>query len=90
VIFQESEVIRLLLGIAAAVILALSRSGLRRLSGYRIFSAAYFILLAGWIFTVVEHAFFPDIFNILEHAAYLISGALYAVWSFRLVKGGAK
>lgn len=87
---QESELIRLLLGVAAAVILAMSRSGLRRLSGYKTFTAAYFILLAGWIFTVVEHAFFPAIFNILEHTAYLISGMLYTVWCVRLVKGNAK
>ena len=90
VMLQESELIRLLLGVAAAVILALSRNGLRRLSGYRTFTTAYFILLAGWVFTVVEHAFFPEIFNILEHAAYLISGAFYLAWCIRLARGGVK
>ena len=87
---QESELIRLFLGIAAAVILALSRGGLKRLSGHKIFTAAYFVLLAGWIFTVVEHVAFPEIFNLLEHTAYVVSGILYLLWCVRLVRGGAR
>lgn len=83
---QESELIRLLLGIAAAIILALSRNGLKRLSGYKTFSVAYFVLLSGWVFTVVEHFAYPDIFNILEHSAYVISGGFYLHWSIRLVR----
>ena len=88
--FQESELIRLFLGFATAVILALSWSGLKRLSGYKIFITAYFVLLAGWIFTVVEHVVFPDIFNLLEHGAYVASGILYVLWCVRLVRGGAR
>jgi hypothetical protein len=87
---EESELIRLFLGIAAAVILGMSRGGLKRLSGHKIFIAAYLVLLAGWLFTVVEHAVFPEIFNLLEHAAYVASGVLYLLWCIRLVKGAAR
>jgi len=87
---QESELIRLLLGIAAAIILALSRNGLKRLSGYRTFTAAYFVLLGGWVFTVVEHLAFPEIFNLLEHTAYAVSGALYLRWCILLVRSSMR
>jgi len=83
---QESELIRLLLGIAAAVILALSQGGLKRLPGNRTFTAAYFVLLAGWVFTVIEHLIFPELFNLLEHAAYVLSGILYLYWCVRLIR----
>ncbi len=88
--FQESELIRLFLGIAAAVILTLSRGSLKRLSGYKMFIAAYYVLLAAWIFTVLERKAFPDIFNLLEHGAYVTSGILYLLWCIRLVRGSAR
>ena len=83
---QESELIRLIIGIAASVILAASDSGLQRLPGKRLFTTAFFVLLAGWFFTTIEQFFLENIFNLLEHAAYLISGGLYVLWSLKLVR----
>ena len=87
---QEGELIRLIIGIAASVILAASDSGLQRLPGKRLFTTAFFVLLAGWLFTVIEHFFLEDVFNLLEHLAYLVSGGLYVLWSLNLVRSESR
>ncbi len=87
---QESEIIRLVIGVAVAVILSLSSSGLKRLPGKRLFIAAYYVLLSSWGFTVLEHLVFYEVLNVLEHTAYVISAAFYLYWCFKTIRGIAK
>ena len=87
---QESEIIRLILGIVVATVFAVSPSGLRRLPGRKWFVAAFYVLLAAWTFTVIEHLFWYDALNILEHIGYVISAAAYAVWCFKTIGGKAR
>lgn len=87
---QESEIIRLILGVAGACMLVISGRGLQRLPGNRVFVAAYHALLSGWIFTVFEHVAIYEVLNILEHAAYVVSGVLYILWCYLLFGKAAK
>ena len=67
----------------------LSRSGLRRLRDYRLFAAAYYLLFAGWIFTVIEHLLFPVFFNALEHVSYAVSSMLFLLFCLKLKRRSA-
>ena len=80
----ESELVRFILGLAAIIILILSRTGLQRLPGYRLFALAYYLLFAGWIFTIVEHLLLPVLFNVFEHFSYAASSLLYLLFCLRL------
>jgi hypothetical protein len=87
---QESEIIRLILGIVVAFVFAMSPSGIERLPGRKWFVAAFYVLLSSWTFTVFEHLFLYDVLNILEHIGYLISGILYAYWCLKTTRGTAR
>ncbi len=81
--FQQNEVITLLLGLGAAVFLA---AYWRRLEGFPargLFAGSYGVLLAGLVFTVAEGVVFPRVLNVLEHLCYALSSGLFAVWAWR-------
>ena len=81
--FQQNEVITLLLGLGASVFLA---AYWRRLEGFPakgLFAGSYAALLMGWVFTVAEGFVFPRLLNVLEHVCYALSSGLLAVWAWR-------
>ncbi len=86
--FQQNEVITLLLGLGASVFLA---AYWRRLEGFPergLFVGSYGVLLAGWVFTVAEGFVFPRLLNVLEHLCYALSSGLLALWAWRAGSAG--
>lgn len=81
--YQESEIVDLLLVAFLSPIMATSVRAIQ-LPGKRWFIAAYLALVTGYVFTVAEGFVWPDAFNVLEHAAYALSGVLFTVAVFRL------
>lgn len=85
-LLPESEIITLILGLAGlAVMIGLMRG--REMAGLRLFAAGYAALLASYIFTVLESFFLHDLFNLLEHISYALSGWLLALACWRFSKG---
>lgn len=81
--FQESEIINLILSVASLCIFI---SFLRkyRLAGLRLFFAGFGLILAAQLFTVVEGVFLNSFFNHLEHLCYGLSGVFFARGCLRL------
>jgi hypothetical protein len=42
--------------------------------------AAFVLLVAGWITTLVEGVLWPTALNLAEHGFYALSGTCLAVW----------
>ena len=74
--YQESEIFNLVLGVISLIFFA--GFGTRRLSIPRSLLIAYGCLLLSYLFTVVEGFIAPDTFNLLEHLADAVAGAVFA------------
>ncbi|MGV1097871.1 hypothetical protein ACUUL3_00480 [Thiovibrio sp. JS02] len=76
--FQESELVNLILAVVALAIL-LPRMRRRELRDLTPVFAGFFPLFAALVFTVIEGVVLPDFFNTLEHACYAASGPVFAI-----------
>ncbi len=77
---QENEIAMLLFGMGILVFILMNRKKLQRIPSWKYLAAGFNVLLAGWVFTVVE-TFLPyDALNILEHLCYAASSVILAVW----------
>lgn len=81
--YQESEIVDLLMVAFLTPIMASSVRAIH-IAGKRWFVGAYLALVTGYVFTVAEGFVWPDGLNVLEHACYAISGALFAIAAYQL------
>ena len=82
---QENEVVMLLLGVGNLIFIALNRTHVKRINAWLILLSSYFLLLAGWMFTILEGFFLEDLLNLLEHACYLGSAIVLTYWCWKTV-----
>jgi hypothetical protein len=87
--FQENELVMLLLGVGVLIFTMGNRFTLKRLPASKILCTGFYMLLAGWILTVLEGFFWKGVLNYLEHMCYAGSSLLMAVWCWK-VFGGKK
>jgi hypothetical protein len=87
---QENELLTLCIGLGALTFLLVNYRSLARIPHRGLFLAAFVAGLAGWIFTVAEGFFAPDLLNLLEHVAYTLSSALVAGWVWISLRDGAR
>jgi|EPASupsiteSAE347_1022098.scaffolds.fasta_scaffold21172_2 hypothetical protein len=81
--FQESEILNLILSVASLG-LFIPFLHKHRLAGLRLFFAGFGLILAAQIFTVLEGVFSYSFFNHLEHLCYGLSGLFFARGCLRL------
>lgn len=75
--FQESEIINLVIVfISIPILLSIRRKILSQ--ELRLIYPGFFLILAAYLFTVIEGVFWKDLFNLLEHASYAFAGLLFA------------
>ncbi|MBU2547894.1 MAG: hypothetical protein KKB20_05760, partial [Proteobacteria bacterium] len=76
--FQESEIISLILSLTGYYLLWHLLQNYRTKSALALFAGYSAICLAN-IATVIEGVFFYDLFNHLEHISYALAGIIFAV-----------
>ena len=78
--FQESEVVNLLVGFGSVPVIALLA---RRVSIPRekLLYGGFSFLLVGYVATVLEGVFFPDLLNFIEHYSYAASGLCFLAFA---------
>ncbi len=74
--FQESEVVNLLVGLGSAVVVALLARRIPMPRGGLLYGGFAFLLL-GYAFTVLEGFVWPEALNLAEHLCYAASGVLF-------------
>lgn len=77
---QENELVMLVFGVGVLAFILANRSQLKRLPSARFLLAAFYILLAGWILTVLEGYMLQASFNFMEHLCYAVSAIALAIW----------
>ena len=81
--FQESEIINLILSIGSLCIF-IPFLRMRGIAGLHLFLVGFGLILAAQIFTVVEGVVWKSFFNHLEHFCYGMSGIFFAVACIRM------
>jgi len=81
--FQESEVINLLMAIIAlGVILFTFIRG--EILHYRFFFFGFLAMISGYFFTVIEGIGYTAFFDAIEHISYAVSGFFFMLGVFQL------
>jgi len=83
----ENEIVMLLLGVGVLIFILGNRARLKRLAASKILIAGFYVLLAGWVLTVLEGFFWEGPLNYLEHLCYAVSAVFVAVWCCKVFGG---
>ncbi len=83
---QDNEVVMLLMAIGVLIFILVNRRLIMRIRAARVLVAAFCVLLAGYVLTVLEGFFQEDLLNFLEHLCYAASSVLIALWCIRVFK----
>ncbi len=84
---MENEVIMLLLGTGVLMFILVNRTYVKKVNNWKILTWGYYILLSGWLFTVLEGFFLEYYLNLLEHICYAVSSVLFTVWCWKAAHG---
>jgi hypothetical protein len=80
---QENEAITLLLGLGMLLFIHTNRTRLQHLPASKTLLAAFYLLVAGWILTIVEGFFWQRALNFVEHLCYTGNAILLAAWCWQ-------
>jgi hypothetical protein len=86
-LFQENEIIMLLLGMGVLILTRVNRVRLERIPASKFLVAVFYTLVTGWAMTVLEGFFWEDFLNHLEHICYAASSLLMALWCWKVFVG---
>ena len=81
---QQNEIIMLLLGIGCMIFILVNKQKVKRIPLAKLLIAGFYVLLAGYVLTILEGLFWKDFLNVLEHIFYATSSILMAVWCWKL------
>lgn len=84
----ENEVVMLLIGVGVLIFILGSRPRLKRLPASKILIVGFYVLLAGWVLTVLEGFFCEGLLDYLEHMCYAVSSVLVAIWCWKVFGSG--
>ena len=84
---QENEIVMLIIGLGVFIFVLGNRSQLKRIPYAELLLAGFYMLLAGWILTVVENVIWGEVLNYLEHMCYAVASVLLAAWCWKVFGG---
>ena len=87
---QENEIVMLILGGGVFILTLVYQMRIKRIPAWQTLISGFYILLVGWVLTVLESFFWEGPLNYLEHLCYALSSILMAVWCWRMVFGSKK
>ncbi len=83
---QDNEVVMLLMAIGVLIFILVNRRLIMRIEAARVLVAAFCVLLAAYVLTILEGFFQEDLLNFLEHLCYAASSVLIAMWCMKVFK----
>lgn len=84
---QDNELVNLLSGLAAILVLVFIARRVERGKVY-FFYWAFFSMLCAYTTTILEGFFWPDFFNLIEHFSLAVAGILFAMGCYHLGHNG--
>ncbi len=85
-----SELIVFIVGIVTLIVIQKDKKDVELLPDYSLFIFAFYLVLGGWFFTIVEGFFLHDFFNFIEHLLYATSNIFLAYWCYAVFKRSLK
>jgi hypothetical protein len=79
-----NEVVMLILGLGVFWFVMLNKYKIRRIPAWKLLLFAFYFLMGGWFFTVIEGFILLPFFNLLEHVSYSVSAIIMAVWCHKI------
>jgi hypothetical protein len=79
-----NEVVMLILGLGVFWFVMLNKYKIRRILAWKLLLFAFYFLMAGWFFTVIEGFILMPFFNLLEHISYSVSSIIMAMWCYKV------
>ena len=86
---QDNELVNLLSGIAAILVLIFIAGKIERGKLY-FFYTAFGAMLCAYTTTILEGYLWPDFFNLVEHFSLAVAGILFAIGCWYLSYNGKK
>ena len=80
----ENEIIMLVLGLGVLIFAFVNYGHLKRIRSFKVLIAGFFVLVVGWVLTVLEPFFWYAFCNLLEHACYAVGAMIAAFWFWRV------
>lgn len=74
----------LLLSVGCMVFILINMQKVKRIPEVKTLIAGFYVLLAGYVLTILEGLFLEDLLNILEHICYAASSILITVWCWKI------
>ena len=81
----DNEVIMLILGAGVVYYVLINWSQVRRIHAWKWLLGSFFLMITGWLFTVLEGFIFADAFNLFEHISYALGGISMVVWCRKFI-----
>jgi hypothetical protein len=75
-----NELIMLILGAGVLYLTILNQQKIRRIYAWKLLMLAFYYMMAGSVFTILEGFFMEQFINILEHISYSTSAVIMALW----------
>jgi cell shape-determining protein MreD len=81
---QQNEIIMLLLGLGCMIFILVNKQKVKRIPVTKTLIAGFYVLLAGYVSTILEGLLWRNFLNVLEHICYTTSSILVAVWCWKI------
>lgn len=85
---QENEILMLLLGICVFIFIQKNWKRLQNIPESKTLIAGFWVVLVGWLMTVLEGFFLEELLNYIEHICYAGSSLLMVLWCWKVFRGG--
>jgi len=76
----DNEVVMLIMGAGVFGFVWLNYPRVKRIYAWKWLILSFYLMMAGWCFTILEGFFMSDISNYLEHICYFLSALILAYW----------
>lgn len=89
---EKFEVVLLLLGIFVLVFILANKDLIKHIPSSELLISGFLMFFISWILTNLEHIFWYEILNLLEHTFQLIGIVIITIWCWIVFikKGGEK
>jgi hypothetical protein len=82
----DNEVVMLILGAGVFGFVWLNYPRIRRITAWKWLLLSFYLMMAGWCFTILEGFVMAQVFNYMEHICYLLSAVVLAYWCRRIMR----
>jgi hypothetical protein len=86
----DNEAVMFILGMVVVIFVTLNINQIKKIRDWQWLLISYYLLMAGWFFTILEGFILPNVINWIEHISYAMSALILAVWCRKMALSGKR